>query len=1034
MQRLAEQQLKAGASVKEATTAQRELTAAVATNNRANAEQVAYLRATADAARQDAVAMGEATAAERAMRDAALANAEAMKVQASAASRAAASASREGAAQLQAGRAAVESADKHKAAMGRISGGFKIAAVAGLALAGVSMKMAGDFQKDTNVLVTAAGESAAALGHIRAGILRISTDTGTPLKQLTDGMYLVEKANYRGADALKVLTAAAQGAREENASLSAVTNAMTSVMASYNLGAADSVRVMNAVKTGAGESKTTMEGFAASLSTVLPIAAAAKINFAEVAGGLATLTQHGTTADLATQDLAGTITRLNGPLRGAANTMQQYGLSATDIQTKLGSGQRGLRGTLELLATTVMNKMGPAGVTLLNAFNQSKTAGQDAQIMIAHMDPTVAALAKQFEAGSITAKGYSKALSGLSPQQASLGHEFATTENKARGFNQLIRQGDPAAQTFSQAIRQMTGGVMGLRTTLMLTGGNMPGFTERINAVSKSYTDSGKDVEGWASTQKLANVATDRAKQALKALAITFGTPFLTPLARAASAVADGATSIEKHKTAVTVLTVGVLGLSAGFGIYKATVFAVATAEKALAIAQALLNGEMVANPIGLVVVAIVALGVAVYELWTHWNSVWTWITHHKAYAAILAAIFPIAGALVALVGVVKYLYDHWGSIWSGIKGITSSASNFIVSTWKAAAALLSGTWHTITNAVSSAWHAVASVTTRVWNSIAAFFTKWWPLLLVIFLPAVAVLMALWNHFHTQVWNTVVKVWNAVHGFLARTWNLIKAVASVAWLQIERAVVQPMQNAWHKVAAVAGAIGAVLSAAWNSISSTVGGIVGALWTKITSYFQGGATKIGGILSAAKTALMGIANSFWDIGTAIWQGIMHGIESGGSAVMNAAKNLAQSALDSAKSFLGINSPSRMFHEQVGMPISVGLAAGIMAQTHLVEAAMVGQVTAVHRAATTTAAALSARANIGAAYTLAQPGLSGAVRTMRGDPMPGRGGSGGTTVIHNHNHIHVGLDGREIHRSVQTHELQYQGHNGRSAFSR
>jgi hypothetical protein len=72
-------------------------------------------------------------------------------------------------------------------------------------------------------------------------------------------MYQVEKAGYRGSDGLRGLKAAAQGAREENARLDTVTNAMTSVMASYHLKASDSVRVMNGLKTAAGEGKMTME-------------------------------------------------------------------------------------------------------------------------------------------------------------------------------------------------------------------------------------------------------------------------------------------------------------------------------------------------------------------------------------------------------------------------------------------------------------------------------------------------------------------------------------------------------------------------------------------------------------------------------------------------------------------------------------------------------------------------------------------------------------------------------------------------------
>ena len=43
-------------------------------------------------------------------------------------------------------------------------------------------------------------------------------------------------------------------------------------------------------------------------------------------------------------------------------------------------------------------------------------------------------------------------------------------------------------------------------------------------------------------------------------------------------------------------------------------------------------------------------------------------------------------------------------------------------------------------------------------------------------------------------------------------------------------------------------------------------------------------------------------------------------------MNAAKNVAKSALDSAKNFLGIKSPSRRFRDEVGKMMALGVGVG------------------------------------------------------------------------------------------------------------
>lgn len=141
--------------------------------------------------------------------------------------------------------------------MAGLFGAFEVAK-----FAGESVKAATEFQKSSNVLVTAAGESEKNLAKIRKGMIDISDSTGTSTDQLTEGMYTIEKAGIRGAAGLKVLDAAAKGAKEENADLGTVTNAMTSIMNSYGLKAGKSVQVMNALKTAAAQSKTSMQNFA----------------------------------------------------------------------------------------------------------------------------------------------------------------------------------------------------------------------------------------------------------------------------------------------------------------------------------------------------------------------------------------------------------------------------------------------------------------------------------------------------------------------------------------------------------------------------------------------------------------------------------------------------------------------------------------------------------------------------------------------------------------------------------------------------
>ncbi len=238
----------------------------------------------------------------------------------------------------------------------------------GAAVAAVSVKMAADWQTSMVRLATSAGETGGVvnqrltgeLANVSTKLLQMARDTATSTKELASGMYMVESAGFHGAQGLIVMKAAAEGAKAEGAPLQEMANALTSALKSYNMGAAQSVSMTNQMVATVGAGKMTMSAFAGSISTVLPIAASAKLSFAQVGGAMATLTNHGTSAEHATQELAFAIRNLEAPNKVAVNTMAALGLNSNDVSMKL--GQRGLTGTIALLEATVKKHEGADGL------------------------------------------------------------------------------------------------------------------------------------------------------------------------------------------------------------------------------------------------------------------------------------------------------------------------------------------------------------------------------------------------------------------------------------------------------------------------------------------------------------------------------------------------------------------------------------------------------------------------------------------------------------------------------------------------
>lgn len=80
--------------------------------------------------------------------------------------------------------------------------------------------------------------------------------------------------------------------------------------------------------------------------------------------------------------------------------------------------------------------------------------------------------------------------------------------------------------------------------------------------------------------------------------------------------------------------------------------------------------------------------------------------------------------------------------------------------------------------------------------------------------------------------------------------------------------------------------------------------------------------------ACRTLWDAVKNVDWvQLGKDIINGLINGIGAMGSALKDAARSIASSALDTIKDFFGIASPSRVMRDEVGRYIPAGLALGI-----------------------------------------------------------------------------------------------------------
>lgn len=443
-----------------------------------------------------------------------------------------------------------------KAAASGVGAVKKVAAGAALAagvVAGVSLKMAGDFESSTNRLQTSAGESAQGLEVVRSGILSMAGEVGVSAEEMSTAMYKVESAGYHAEAGLGVLKAAEQGAKAEGAEGAKVADALSSALRDYYPHASSAAEVtkdaadtMSKFIGATSAGKMTFDDLAGSLNSILPVASAAKISMSDVLGVLASMTVHGISAQQATQNMADAIRHLQAPTQVMSKNMAALGIDSTDVAAKL--GQRGLSGTMEYLSEAVKKAMPPGSdkviLDLGNALSKST--------------PKVQELGKELMAGTITMKQFTGAAGKLDPISAGQAQSFATLAKSMHQLGTTQLSGEEVMTTYGGEMQKLMGDATGLKVALMTTGENAEYTNDAIKTIAGSTADAEGNVKGWSEVQGTFNQKLAEAKDGTQALAIRIGTYLLPVASKIAGVFADGAHWLAAHEGVARSLAIAI--------------------------------------------------------------------------------------------------------------------------------------------------------------------------------------------------------------------------------------------------------------------------------------------------------------------------------------------------------------------------------------------------------------------------------------------------------------------------------------------
>lgn len=327
---------------------------------------------------------------------------------------------------------------------------------------------------------------------------------------------------------------------------------------------------------------------------------------------------------------------------------------------------------------------------------------------------------------------------------------------------------------------------------------------------------------------------------------------------------------------------------------------------------------------------------------------VWLWNTNDSVRDALTNAwdviSTTIGGAIQSVIDWFMQLYDNimqtieplipifqqFGDFINQILGVVVvQAINFLVEAFK-------GLWL----AVSVIFTAIGAIVSSVIQIIVGLFTAFIQLITGDFSGALQTLQNTFTNVLNTIWGAVQSIFSQISNFIFASLNSILGTSISSWSQIWSSTTQFLSQIWSSVTSwfsrVASSVGNGMRQAWSHVVSVgsqwVSAIVNAMSNFVSSVISGfsnAVSQVQGGMQRAYRTIVNFVSQFASAGMDLMRGLVRGIMNGMKWVVDAARNVARSAVNAAKNALGIHSPSRVF-KAIGSYTMAGMHLGMNAE--------------------------------------------------------------------------------------------------------
>lgn len=661
----------------------------------------------------------------------------------------------------------------------------------GLAMIGVGVvaaKMAISFQTQTASLASHAGISTAAANRLGNAFLNTGGKVTFSANQMMTAFSPVagEFVNMTGhalnvKQSMTFMDASMRLAEASGGDLTTTTKALADAMMVFHLKVSQAAAASNIMWNASRLLGVSTDSLAQSLARLEPRIAGSGMSLAQTAGFMVELAKSAGGGRQSMRIAGQAIQQLVSPSSTAQKALASLGVSLTTSSGKF------------VGMTTALSRI------------------HDALAKLPGVTKDVTAMEKAYRLQT------QLSTLGLQPQTKALKSQESALSTQISALNQSTK-----AFSKNSIMQALFGKQAGLMTSIVL--GGVSAYEKSTQAVKKN----GEVAKAAAKQEATFHGMLEKLKTAAEDLFIKLGQkllPVMVKLAEKTLTVVNHIITWVQHNQALAkfigAVVIGGLALVKVIGLIRA-------ATEAWVVVQTALDVAMDANPIGVVIVAIIALAAAATYLTLHWRQV------GEAFVAVWHGIEDLLNASASFIRdhVTIPIMHAFGAAWTFIANAAAKAWHAIAGVWNGVASWFNGrviqpidrffsaVWRAISDAAGTAWHAIISV----WDAVASWFTDY------VIQPIERIFGSTWSNISGaagNAWNAIVTTWDAVASWFDN--HIIKPIE------------QLFSSMWNKLTLGASSAVNAVKSIWGDITGFVGGVVKSVGRSIGVIGQQAAT-------------------------------------------------------------------------------------------------------------------------------------------------------------------------------------------------